>query len=80
MRRAISERLDDLEQVIAATCCLVASSAEIPAMQVITTGHPTYPELMRYRAVAEAHDCTMTVSRSVAGSAIRFHAARPSLR
>lgn len=78
MRRVTSERLDNLEQVIAVTCCLVLSGDEIQATHVITPRQPKYRELMRYRSVAEGHGCSMTVLRSSAGSVIRFRADRTS--
>lgn len=75
----MTRRLDDLERVIVSICCLVVSGDEIDAMQVVTPRQPAYRELMRYRAVAEAHECTMTVKRSAAGLTLRFHAAHKTL-
>lgn len=75
----MSRRLDGLERVIVSICCLAASSDEIDALQVVTPRQPAYRELMRYRTVAEAHGCTMTVKRSAAGLTLRFHAAHKTL-
>lgn len=69
---------NDLLRVVVATCCLVASSDEIDAMQVFTPRQPVYLELMHFRAVAESHGCTMTVRRSE-GFVLRFHAVQPPM-
>jgi hypothetical protein len=69
----------NLGQVVVAACCLVASRDDIDAMQVCIPRQPAYGELMRYRAVAEAHGCTMTVRRS-GDVALRFQATPVPLR
>lgn len=50
-----------LESSVAGACQLVAADAEITAIHLVMGRRPTYRELLRCRALTEAHGQTMVV-------------------
>jgi len=55
------EEADELERIVTAACELVVVSPVVRAVHVLTGHRSTYPELLRFRDLAQARDLTMTV-------------------
>lgn len=57
----MSNQQDQLEETVAAICDLVAASPVVRVIHVVTESRPTYPELMCFRGLAQAHGLTLIV-------------------